>query len=400
MNINNWQTKRLGDLYDITSSKRVFQSEWKSSGVPFYRAREIVKLSQNGYVDNELFISEEMFNKYSFKYGAPKEGDLMVTGVGTLGIPYIVKKDDRFYFKDGNIIWLKRKSDINSKFVEYAFKSDFLRKQIDNFTGVTVGTYTIIKAKNTVLSVPSLSEQHRIVRILDGVFEKIVKVKENTEKNLQNSRALFEAYLQSVFANPGKDWEEKRLGEILEKTETINPRNNPDKGFIYIDVSSVNKENLTIENTTLIKGRNAPSRARKLIRIDDVIFATVRPTLRRIAIIPKEFDQQVCSTGYFVLRAKGNLINKLLFYFIQTKSFNEKMEKLQKGASYPAVTDGDVKNQIISFPKSITEQKTVVKKLDSLSEQTKKLQEIYKQKLTDLEKLKKSILNEAFSDRL
>ena len=76
------------------------------------------------------------------------------------------------------------------------------------------------------------------------------------------------------------------------------------------------------------------------------------------------------------------------------------MEKLQKGASYPAVTDGDVKNQIISFPKSITEQKTVVKKLDSLSEQTKKLQEIYKQKLTDLEKLKKSILNEAFSDRL
>jgi type I restriction enzyme S subunit len=69
---NGWQTKKLGDLFDITSSKRVFESDWKREGVPFYRAREIVKLAQQGFVDNELFISEEMFNRYSAKYGTPQ----------------------------------------------------------------------------------------------------------------------------------------------------------------------------------------------------------------------------------------------------------------------------------------------------------------------------------------
>jgi type I restriction enzyme S subunit len=121
-----WQTNKLGDYYDITSSKRVFESEWKSSGVPFYRAREIVKLANQGSVQNELFISDNMYNKYAEKYGVPKEDDIMVTGVGTLGICYVVKKNDKFYFKDGNIIWLKKKSDINSRFVEYAFKSETL----------------------------------------------------------------------------------------------------------------------------------------------------------------------------------------------------------------------------------------------------------------------------------
>lgn len=162
-----WEEKRLGDLFDITSSKRVFESDWKSEGVPFYRAREIVKLAKHGFVDNQLFISETMFNQYSAKYGIPCEGDIMVTGVGTLGICYVVQKDDRFYFKDGNIIWLKKRTKVDSRFIEYSFRSDFLRKQIDDSVGATVGTFTIIKAKNTVVPVPPLPEQRRIIEQLD-----------------------------------------------------------------------------------------------------------------------------------------------------------------------------------------------------------------------------------------
>lgn len=101
--------KKISEVFDVGSSKRVYKSEWTTEGVPFYRAREVVKLSKNGYVDNELYISEEMFQEYSKKYGVPKSGDLLITGVGTLGICYQVKEHDRFYFKDGNIIWLKNK---------------------------------------------------------------------------------------------------------------------------------------------------------------------------------------------------------------------------------------------------------------------------------------------------
>jgi len=139
----------LGEICEITSSKRVFQSEWKKEGVPFYRAREIVKLSENGFVDNELFITEEMFRDYSAKYGAPREGDLMVTGVGTLGICYRVRKNDRFYFKDGNIIWLKNfNNKVDSKYIKLLFSADLIAGQIKGFAqGGTVGTYTIINAK-------------------------------------------------------------------------------------------------------------------------------------------------------------------------------------------------------------------------------------------------------------
>ena len=144
-------------------------------------------------------------------------------------------------------------------------------------------------------------------------------------------------------------------------------------------------------------GKNAPSRARKLVKTKDVIFATVRPTHSRVALITEEYNNQVCSTGYFVLRTKDFLNNKLIFYFLLTRDFNKKMEKMQKGASYPAVNDSEVKSIIISYPRSLTEQKSIAAKLDALSAETKKLEAIYQQKLADLEELKKSVLKKAFA---
>jgi restriction endonuclease S subunit len=260
--------------------------------------------------------------------------------------------------------------------------------------------YWISEYSNIEISLPPLSEQKRITKIIDETFEKILKVKENTEKNLQNSKTIFESYLQSIFVNKGKDWEEKKLGDVLQKTENVNPTKKPNEEFVYLDVSSVNKETKEIENATLVMGKNAPSRAKKLIKTNDVIFATVRPTHGRVALITEEYNNQVCSTGYFVLRAKEFLNNNLVYYFLLTRGFNKQMEKLQKGASYPAVTDGEVKGIIFSFPKSKTEQKSIVKKLDELSNQTKKLEEIYKQKLVDLDELKKSVLKKAFTGML
>ena len=258
------------------------------------------------------------------------------------------------------------------------------------------------------IPIPPLPEQKRIVKVLDEVFEGVNKAKANAEKNLDNAKELFESYLQGVFGTTNghestrtkQEWETKKLEDILQKTETVNPTLCPDKEFLYIDVSSVDNQTFSVKNATLLKGKDAPSRARKLVKSGDVIFATVRPTLKRIAIIPKEYNGQVCSTGYFVLRGKELINNNLLFYFLQTNRFNEKMQKLQKGASYPAVTDSDVKEQIVTFPKSMSEQRAIVAKLDALSEQIKKLEAIYQQKLAGLEELKKSVLKKAFSGDL
>lgn len=107
----------IDQLFSVGSSKRVFQKDWTSSGVPFYRAREIVKLSEQGRVDNELFITEEMYQEYAARYGVPQAGDIMVTGVGTLGICYLVQPEDRFYYKDGNTLCFHSLGRIDSRFV-------------------------------------------------------------------------------------------------------------------------------------------------------------------------------------------------------------------------------------------------------------------------------------------
>ena len=157
----------IDQLFSVGSSKRVFQKDWKSSGVPFYRAREIVKLSEQGFVDNELFITEEMYKEYAARYGVPQPGDIMVTGVGTLGICYLVKPTDRFYYKDGNTLCFHNLGRIDSRFVIECYKMPFIREQIEaNAGGSTVGTYTIETACKTRIFNPPLDEQQRFLELV------------------------------------------------------------------------------------------------------------------------------------------------------------------------------------------------------------------------------------------
>ena len=187
-----WQIKTLGEIYDITSSKRVFKDEWKTDGIPFYRARDLVSFSKNEPIKNPLFISETMYNEYSSKYGIPLEDDILVTGVGTIGIPYLVKANEKFYFKDGNILWFKKRaSNIFSKYVYYLFLSNLLDT---NSKGSTVLTYTIINAKNTKIPLPSLEIQKCIVARLERAFEKI----EKGSAHLQDAKTKLAKYKQSL----------------------------------------------------------------------------------------------------------------------------------------------------------------------------------------------------------
>jgi type I restriction enzyme, S subunit len=164
-----------------------------------------------------------------------------------------------------------------------------------------------------------------------------------------------------------KAWQTKKLGEVLQKTTTVNPFQTPDAEFDYIDVSSVSNATFQIESIQRLKGKDAPSRARKLVRTNDILFATIRPTLQRIAVVPEHLDKQVCSTGYFVLRPTPEIDHRFVFYFLFTEDFTGQMQTLQKGASYPAVTDGDVKAQEILVP-PLPEQQRIVGILDEAFE--------------------------------
>ena len=169
----NWKWSKLENLGVITSSKRVFQNEWKNEGVPFYRARDIVSLNK-GLSVSDLYISEEMYKEYSQKYGVPKKGDILLTGVGTIGESYVVKENDKFYFKDGNIIWLKKSCNVNSMYLKKYFESNFFKSQVyQSAKGATVLTLTIKHAKEILIPIPPLEQQKKIVKKIEKCFELI-----------------------------------------------------------------------------------------------------------------------------------------------------------------------------------------------------------------------------------
>jgi type I restriction enzyme S subunit len=146
-------------------------------------------------------------------------------------------------------------------------------------------------------------------------------------------------------------WAMARLGDSCLKTPLVNPEKRPDKPFRYVDVSSVSNESFRIVEAKTLLGKNAPSRARKAIQTSDVIFATVRPTLKRIAMIPPELDGEVCSTGFCVLRAdKIELESSFLYFHLLTEPIAAQVENLQKGATYPAINDSDLLDLSIPLP--------------------------------------------------
>ena len=191
-----WEQRKLGDLMEVTSVKRIHQADWTDSGVRFFRARDIVSSMNNEEVDNPVFISEDKYEEYSRISGKVIEGDLLVTGVGTIGVPYLIKDSTPLYFKDGNIIWFKNNNILNGEYFYYCFQNNSIQSQIYSASGKgTVGTYTIENGKKTSISYPSLKEQVKIGKLLDTMAIMITL----HQRKLEHLQLQKKSLLQQMF---------------------------------------------------------------------------------------------------------------------------------------------------------------------------------------------------------
>ncbi|MCQ2578211.1 MAG: restriction endonuclease subunit S [Treponema sp.] len=177
----NWCWCRLKDIVDISSAKRVLKEDWKSEGIPFFRAREIAQLANGEKPIDDLFITNEMYQSLKQNYGIPKPGDLMVSAVGTIGKIYIVREEDCFYYKDASVIkFSPLLKDINSSWLKKTIESPFLQTQIyAHSNGTTVDTITISTASEYMIPLPPLEEQKLIVEEIERVFALIDTVEQN-----------------------------------------------------------------------------------------------------------------------------------------------------------------------------------------------------------------------------
>ena len=177
-----WGKVKVGDCCEVTSSKRIFFSEYVDSGVPFYRSKEIIESSNGQAISEPLFISQEKYDEIKNHFGVPQPGDMLLTSVGTIGVPYIVREKDYFYFKDGNLTWFRNFSDaLDSKYLYFWVKSSEGQSVLNNTTiGSSQKALTIASLKGLEIPCPPAPVQQRIVEILAG-YDALI---ENNQKQI------------------------------------------------------------------------------------------------------------------------------------------------------------------------------------------------------------------------
>jgi type I restriction enzyme, S subunit len=392
-----WRAVLLGDLFKVGSSKRVLKSQWKSEGIPFYRGREITRLASDGFVDNELFISEAHYNELTAKYGVPKAGDIVITAIGTIGNSHVVRETDKFYFKDASVLWLSKSTSVDSEFINWWLKSPLFCNQLDEGNGATVDTLTIQKLQSVLVNLPPLPEQQRIVAILDEAFDAIATAKANAEKNLQNARALFESHLQSVFTQRGEGWVEKKLSEVCAITSVlVDPRKSE-----FIDLVHVGAANIESQTGVFIDIKTAREEGlisgKFLFNETMVLYSKIRPYLMKVA---RPDFSGLCSADMYPLAPYKNSITRdYLFHLLLSKRFTDYAIQGSARAGMPKVNREHLFEFKLWLP-DVQKQKQLAINLDYLHAETQRLESIYQQKLAALDELKKSLLHKAFAGEL
>jgi len=191
-----WEVVRLGEVASITSSKRIYYNEYLTEGVPFFRSKEIIELSAGSFSGATLYISHDKFRYIANKFGAPEVGDILITAVGTLGIVYLVKQEDLpFYFKDGNLLWVKLGENLNKLYFVKSFSSWFNIQKDDLTIGTSQSALTIEKLKEMLIPLPPLPEQQRIAEILSQIDQTIEKEQQYKEKLQKIKQGLMQDLL-------------------------------------------------------------------------------------------------------------------------------------------------------------------------------------------------------------
>ena len=194
-NTKRWDVIELGSLTGIGSSKRIFEKEYVSEGIPFYRTKEIVELSKGNPISTELYITEKRFLEIKEQYGVPQKGDLLISAVGTIGVIWIVDEKNDFYFKDGNLIRVDSSDRFNSTYMKTLLESLIAeyKKQMSSGTAYSALTISgLMKMK--IYDVP-LSLQNQFA---DFVAE-VDKSKVGVQKALDQTQLLFDSLMQQYF---------------------------------------------------------------------------------------------------------------------------------------------------------------------------------------------------------
>ncbi len=348
MTMTGLRKTRMSDLCEITSSKRIFAADYVSEGVPFYRGKEITeKYKGNLDVSTELFITEEKFCEIERKFGAPREGDLLLTSVGTLGSPYVVKQGERFYFKDGNLTWFRNFKGLDSQFIYYWLVSPQGKAELKKCTiGSSQSAFTIVLLKSMEIELPPLPTQRRIADILSAYDELIennqrrIRILEDMARSLYREWFVHFRYLghESVplVASPlgqiPQGWEVKKLKDVCILTMGQSPKS---EFYNEIGEGVPFHQGVTNFGTRFPSDRLYCSVDGRIAEAGDILFS-VRAPVGRMNIANK---QLILGRGLSAIRHKQNY---QVFLWQQLRETFYKVDMMGNGAIFAAVTKDDM----------------------------------------------------------
>lgn len=195
-----WEEEILDNLGEIRSSKRIFKKEYVESGIPYYRSKEIKELAHGKSISTNIFIEEEKYFKIKAKYGVPKIGDIMLTAIGaTIGEIYVVNTNNKFYFKDGNVLWLKDFKNLNPYFLKYSLQF-YLSHILSIVRGAAYNALTMVKLKQYTIAFPDIRQQEKIVESLDRTRILSLKCESQYQLKLEQLEDLKKSLLQKAFS--------------------------------------------------------------------------------------------------------------------------------------------------------------------------------------------------------
>ena len=382
-----WEVAEISDLYEVRSSKRVFQSQWRSSGIPFYRARDIVGFRHGEQAIGGLFIDKALYEKYKRDYGVPSIDDLLVTAVGTLGNVFRVSNESPFYFKDGNIIWFKSKGKYDSRLLEVLFESGFLDSQIyDTAGGSTVGTYTISNAKKTLIPLPPLAEQRRIAGALSDVDElifalgKLIEKKRNIKTGamqellgMRNEECGMRNVPRRRLPGFSGEWVEKRLGECGTAIRGVSYK--PHQAFyesgagrtMLLRSNNIQDNVLTFDDVVYVSEECIGDE--QYMMCDDILICAANGSRNLVgkSAALKTMGQTVTFGAFMaIFRANSDIDAGFAGYLLQTESYRKQLDDILTGSAINNLNSKDILGLAFAVPPTLAEQKAIAAVLSDI----------------------------------
>lgn len=391
----NWKEKTLGEVCIVQrgSSPRPIKNflTVEDDGVNWIRIGDCF----GKYVTS---TSQKITKEGAKKSRQVQKGDFIISNSMSYGKPYILKIDG--YIHDGWFVLKLDKNLINTDFFYYLLSSNYIKEQYDKLaTGAIVQNISSDLIKKVQFLLPPLSEQERIVRILDEVFENIEKAKQNTLKNLNNAKELFEAFLMQIFSN-SNHWERKKLEDVAIDFGRGRSRHRPrnDKKlyggkYPFIQTGDVRNSNHFI--TEYSQTYNDEGLAQSKLWPKGTLCITIAANIAETGILT--FD--ACFPDSVIGCVFDN--NETNIYYVEylLQSFKSILQAEGKGSAQDNINLGTFEKYSFPFPEKET-QDSIVKKLDNMREFISNLEQTYNQKLKSLEELKQSILQKAFNGEL